>query len=262
MSVEILLSCMHQTGTDILSDSNLSHDTLIINQCDIDRAAIISLPNGIRRLDTPTRGLSVSRNLGIKHSTKEICVLSDDDEFFFDGITQKISREYDKLPDADVIVFSIENRKNKLGHRVRRLRLYEVFRVASWQISFRRKSIVDNRIQFDTNLGSGTNNGGGEENKFILDCIKNKLKVYYVPLTIARIRECGESKWFFGYNEEYFYRRGISTRYIFGLPIAILYGGYFILAKYNEYKESISVYKAIKSLFRGIKDNTIVRGKR
>lgn len=49
-------------------------------------------------------------------------------------------------------------------------------------------------------MGSGTGNGGGEENRFLLDCRKAGFKMFYIPKVIASIGK-GDSKWFKGYTE-------------------------------------------------------------
>ena len=51
-----------------------------------------------------------------------------------------------------------------------------MLRVCSCQITFKRASIIDNKLIFDVKLGAGTGNGAGEENKFLLDCYDKGLK--------------------------------------------------------------------------------------
>ena len=118
------------------------------------------------------------------------------------------------------------------------------------------KSDIITNITFDINLGAGTNNGGGEENKFLLDCYKAKLQIYFVPHKIASHYK-QVSTWFFGYDANYFYNRGKSTRYIFGFWFACLYGVYFLLAKYSVYKGTIPLWTAAKNLFYGISRNEL-----
>lgn len=250
MKVEVLLSCMHAKDFSIIKESNLCNvNTLVVNQCVTEKEECVT--EGIHRMiKTPTRGLSVSRNLAVDNSKADIGLISDDDEVFTTGVDEKIRQAYLKLPDADVIIFKISNRTTKLGNVTKRLRKYDLLRVSSWQISFKLSSIKG-KVFFDTNLGAGTGNGAGEENKFLLDCYKNDLKIYYVPVEIATLVE-KDSTWFFGYTEEFFFNRGKTTRYMLGLFTASLYGVYFLIGKHHMYKNELSIWKAGKCMLKGL----------
>ena len=250
MKVEVLLSCMHAEDFSIIKKSNLCNvNTLIVNQCVTEKEECVI--EGIHRMiKTPTRGLSVSRNLAVDNSKADVCLISDDDEVFTTQLEEKIRQAYLELPDADVIIFKMSNRATKLGNATRRLGKYDLLRVSSWQISFKLSSIRG-KVFFDTNLGAGTGNGAGEENKFLLDCYKNKLKIYYVPVEIATVAQT-DSTWFFGYTEEFFFNRGKTTRYILGIFTASLYGVYFLIRKYHMYKNELSIWKAGKCMLRGL----------
>lgn len=125
-----------------------------------------------------------------------------------------------------------------------------MLRVISTQISFKTASIKE-QIKFDTILGAGTPNGCGEENKFLLDCHKAGLQIYYVPVEIASIVP-KQSTWFFGYNQKFFFNRGKTTRYMLGVPISILYAVHFLILKHRKYHKDISFWQAGRFLFKGI----------
>lgn len=134
--------------------------------------------------------------------------------------------------------------------------MIELFHVISGHITFKRESILRKGIMFDVNMGSGTGNGGGEEVDFLLRCYKKGLRILYYPLTIASLRE-SESKWFSGYDEQFFYQRGTSTRHMLGLPLSILYAFYYAYSHKHEYEKSISTWKALYQMFNGIIENRI-----
>ncbi len=253
MNIEVLLSCMHQKYASIIKDSNLDDiPTLVINQCDIKEQRWAPQTPNLRWLDTPTRGLSVSRNLGILNSKADICIVADDDEIFEDNLLHNIKQGYEKYPQADLIIFTVGNRPDKFGKIARKLRKIELLKVISVRITFRLKSIKSKNILFDPLLGSGTGSTGGEENKFVLDCYKQGLKIYYVPLRIATVRPMKNSRWFSGYNKQFFYNRGKTTRYIYGFWFAGIYAIYFLIFKHHIYSQTISIFQAGKSLFAGI----------
>ena len=254
----ILLSCMHEKDKEIITRSNIKSDCVIINQCDENSREEISIDKNKTCLwiNSTERGLSISRNMAIQNSKADICLIADNDEIFDDDIEEKILKAYREIPKADIIIFNLYNKPTKLKDKIYKLSRLETLKIASWQITFRRKSIINKMLRFDIKLGAGTGNGAGEENKFLLDAYDKGLQIYHCPINIAKMIE-NESTWFTGYNEEYFYKRGISTRYILGFWLSCAYAIYFLIFKYEEYKNNISIIKAGLKLFKGIVKNKI-----
>lgn len=250
INFQVLLSCMFQTYMAIVRKSNLQNvSTIVVNQCNVQVEQHKKIGD-LHWIDSPSRGLSVSRNLAIANASADVCVISDDDEIFKDNLEQIIQQGYAIYPQADIIIFNNPVRKKNISKKSCKLSKYDLLKVASRQISFKLDK-VRGKIEFDKLLGAGTGNGGGEENKFLLDCYKSGLQIYFVPLTISsHVKR--PSTWFFGYDANYFYNRGKSTRYIFGFWFACLYGGYFLVAKWKKYNQTISVFQAAKALFSGI----------
>lgn len=257
LKLDVLVSCMHQKDFSILSKSKIIGDAVIINQCDEDSFAQCKTPFGMAKMySVKERGLTRSRNMAIEKSDADICLLCDDDEVFEYDYRRKILTAYNRLKDADVIVFKMKNRKPSFKNKVMRLKFPNTMKVSSWQISFRRRSLIDNDIRFDTLLGAGTGNGAEEELKFLTDCEKKKLKIYYVPAEIATVAQ-DKSTWFKGFDSTFFRNRGNTTRYILGFPMASLYAVYYIIRKRKEYSKDISMGKAFASIFKGIFENKI-----
>ena len=127
-------------------------------------------------------------------------------------------------------------------------------KISSVQIAFKRSSILNKRVRFDERLGAGTNNGAGEETKFVYDCFKKVLCVYYYPAYISRLNE-SESTWFRGYNSKYFTDKAKVLKYIYGKFFSCLYGLYFLVSKYKLYHDSISFFTAFKLFYVAIFDN-------
>lgn len=254
----ILLSCMYEKDKEIIKKSNIQSNCIIINQCDENKKEQIKIENNKTCLwiNSKERGLSKSRNMAIENSKGDIYLIADNDEIFDDDLEEKILKAYQELPQADIIVFNLHNKRTKLKNKIYKLKRLECLRVCSLQISFKRNSVIENNLKFDIKLGAGTGNGAGEENKFLLDAYDKGLKIYHYPINIATMIE-NESTWFSGYNEEYFYKHGMTTRYILGFWLSCLYALYFLIFKYKEYKNDISFFNAFKNISFGIYDNNL-----
>lgn len=259
MKLEILLSCMHQSDDTLVRQSQLTGDVVVINQCDQEAYAEYRTENGIVRFfSTRQRGLTKSRNMAIAKSQADICMLCDDDEVFVPDYEKKILAAYESLPQADVIVFKMVNRPPSFEDQVMPLRFPKTMKVSSWQISFRRQRLLETGVRFDELLGAGTGNGAEEELKFLRDCEKAGLTIYYVPEEIASVGQ-EVSTWFSGFTEPFFENRGATTRYILGLGMASVYAVYYVIRKKGLYQEQISPWDALRATFRGIRENKITR---
>lgn len=259
MTLEVLLSCMYQQDTTLVQKSHLTGNVLMINQCDhADCREEKNICGQIRMLSTTQRGLTKSRNMAIRHSNADICLICDDDEVFETEYDRAILSAYRQLPQADVIIFKMKNRSPSFPDRVQRLYFPKTMKVSSWQISFRRESLQNTGVFFDEHLGAGTGNGAEEEMKFLLDCQRAGLRIYYVPTVIASVAQ-SESTWFHGFDETFFENRGATTRYILGYALAVAYGIYYVLRKRQMYRQDISTRAAWKAIRRGIRKNKITR---
>lgn len=257
MTLEVLLSCMNQSDFSIVKNSGLISDVLIINQCMQECEQQLYIDNQrIRMVSTKERGLSKSRNLAICLSDRDICLLCDDDEVFVSDYEEIILRNFEQLPEADIIAFDIQNKETRLKRKIHKIGKLGSLRLCSVQLAFRRKAILSHGVGFDPIMGAGTGNGACEENKFLFDCIRSGLRLYYVPETIASLNT-GGSTWFDNYDELFFRQRGSSTRYMMGLIPSIAYGMYYLFAKYQLYSDTISMTDAGRALFGGIYNNTL-----
>ncbi len=256
------MACMHQTDASLVHTSKITGDCVVINQCDREEYAEYPTENGTARMySTTQRGLTKSRNEAIRNATADICLLCDDDEVFVPGYEKAILNAYESLVDADVVIFKMVNRTPSFPDEVMRLRFPNTMKVSSWQISFRRENLLKSGVLFDELLGAGTGNGAEEELKFLTDCERAGLKIYYAPVEIASVAQT-ESTWFGGFNEKFFENRGATTRYILGFPMASLYAVYYVLTKRALYKKDISPAGALIATFRGIFKNRITKMKR
>lgn len=257
MTLEVLISCMHQTDDSLVRRSALTGNVLMINQCGHNGYTEYSGQSGcVRMISTDDRGLTRSRNMAIARAEADVCLICDDDEVFVPGYEEKILQAYRDNPQADVIIFKMVNRPPSFDDRTMRLRFPQTMKVSSWQISFRRERLLASGVRFDELLGAGTGNGAEEELKFLLDCQRAGLVIYYVPTEIASVAQT-ESTWFGGFTETFFENRGATTRYILGPGLASLYALYYVVCKKAMYQDTLSPKQALLATFRGIRENKI-----
>ena len=262
MVLEVLISCMYQSDFSLISKTGIIGNALIINQCDKNEGQTFATgPNPIRMISTTERGLSKSRNLAIKNSFADICLFCDDDEQLVPEYESIILHAFKQLKDADIIAFDVEGSVCQLAKKTHCLHYLELLRISSYQIAIRRNSIINANVYFDPFMGAGSGNGAQEENKFLMDCLRAGLKIYYVPQIIGKVTH-QKSTWFHGYNEKFFYQRGSATRHLLGLPLALLYALYYVIKKTNLYKRELSLYTALFFTIKGCLDNTIAQQKK
>lgn len=251
MKVDVLISCMHEQDLSITQRSGLAGSAVIVNQCDTD-GTLISKDGAVRMTMTTQRGLSRSRNMAIGLSDADICLISDNDEVYTDGYVDILRQSYATHPEADIILFQVGNAGKKYRDMEMNVGYLRALRFASWQISFRRDSIIKAGVCFDEKMGSGTGNGSGEEIKFLFDCLHKGLRLVYVPVQIASLDKDSSSQWFHGFTDEYFVNRGWATARYMGRFPATIYGAYYAIRKYPQYKRDNNMVSAFWNILKGI----------
>lgn len=250
---------MHQEDTSIIERSNVQSDVVIVNQCDREVIEEFDFTNKkgkkchAKFISTKERGLSKSRNMAIRNAWGDVCLLSDDDEWFADDVEDKILSAFQENPDVGLIAFALDRKDINKTYPTEKgmLKFKQILKTASLQVAFSREKLLKHHILFDEKMGSGTGNGGGEENMFIFSFKRKGLKMLYYPDVIATVNP-GESQWFHGYNEKFFINFGWANRRILGSFIAFFYLLYWPFFRRNVYQNSnISMFKVYKSVFKG-----------
>lgn len=260
MKLEVLLSTMNQTDYSILKKIKINSDCVIVNQCEKENYNYIKEKN-IKFINSKERGLSRSRNLAIKNATADICLLADDDLEYINEYSEIVLKAFKENPYYDIITFQVEGKNKKFKNypiKEKKLNYITSLKVSSVEIAFRLKSIRERNIRFNEMLGTGSKYCMGEENAFIYECIKNGLKIKYIPIKLADLY-IGKSSWFNGFNEKYFFDRGaaftaMSRRFNIFLIIQ------FAIRHRSLYKEKFSLIECIKMMLRGREDYIRLEG--
>lgn len=261
MKFTILISCMHQENHDILQRSNVQSDCVVVNQCNIDNVEDFDIVNKFgetkhcRFISTTERGLSRSRNMAIANAPDDsICLICDDDEILDDNVETTVLEAYRTWPDASLIAFRIirldDTSGKKYASRPCQMNLRQSLHISSVEITFSKQFIKKAGIQFDINLGSGTGNGAGEENKFILDIRKANGNQYFSPKNIGTLCP-SESHWFKGYDKDFMIKDAQSSRKILGPFLGFLYCISWPIRHHNLYRRDVKIIKAMHYYMMG-----------
>ena len=203
---------MYQDDFSKLETMNIHSDVIFANQADRNDYREIQFEgHTARMITTATRGVGKNRNIALLAADREICLLADDDVTYTDGLEQKIVGEFDRYPDADMILFNCastdpvrkqtEHKKNSRCSRFSRMP-YPTFRIA-----FRLSSVRKANIWFTTLFGGGSVFPSGEDSMFLRDARRSGLRMYRSAVSIGTV-DFSTSSWFTGHNEKYYYGRG------------------------------------------------------
>lgn len=258
MTLTLLIACMHEKDTSIIQRSNAQTDVVVVNQCDRDSVEEFNFVNKFGRtchakyINTTERGLSRSRNMAIRNAWGDVCLICDDDEWLEDDCEEKILKAYKEEPEAGLIVFALIRKDLTKSYPVgkKSLGFKQILKTSSQQVTFSRNLLGEYGISFDEKMGSGTGNGGGEENKFMLDWRRAGAKMLYYPDIIATVNP-GESQWFKGYTPEFMRNMGWSTRRSMGSVVGFLYVVSFAVRHVHLYGENMSFMTCLKNILNG-----------
>lgn len=262
MRLIVLISCMNQIDYSIVKKSNIQTDVVVVNQCDCNDVQEFTFTNNKGNtchalfISTTERGLSRSRNMAIANAkSADICLICDDDEYLVDDYENIILKAYQDAPDNTALISFAFFRKDKTMPRNERyLGIKEICKTSSVEITFRRNIVIENNIVFDVIMGSGSGNGAGEENKFMMDLRRAGYRLKYCPDYIGTLLSY-ESHWFQGWSKQYFRNNGWASRRIFGFVIGYLFAVFQTIHHYNRYRKELSFIKALINVHIGFFEN-------
>lgn len=251
MKVQTLVVTTGQTDFSLPGKMNLQTDSLIGNQCGKNEICRFEY-NGrqICYLSSDTRGVGINRNQILMRAEGELCVLADDDMTFLAGYEATVTQWFAKLPKADMLIFNLQGGKKRYVNRsVRRITRFNYGRYGAARLAFRTRSVRFAGVTFHTMFGGGCEYSCGEDSLFLRECIRRGLKIYAVPAAIAQIED-GNSTWFTGYTDKFFFDKGVLYYALdkrFCKPLSVIH----CWRHRNKYK-SYGVGRAIRQMWKGI----------
>lgn len=254
MSVEVLASVMHQDMVTLAEQMQLDSDAVIINQCETrDYAEMDYKGHRVRFFSFPERGIGKSRNAAIERADGDICLFSDEDIVYRESYEEAIEAEFAANPEADMILFNIEVEEARRTYFIterKQVRWYNCGRYGAVSFAVRRKSLLESGVRFSLLFGGGARFSNGEDSLFLKQFMDKGYKVYTAPVTIGR-ENGGDSTWFSGYNEKFFYDRGVLYHYLYG-GMAVPFALRFLLAHRGKMCGECGVKQAFVWMCKGI----------
>jgi len=254
MNLQVLVATMHQTDMSIAQKMNIRCSAVIANQADREEIVSENTEYGhLKMITTKTRGVGLNRNIALLAADQDILLMADDDVVYNDDMSTAVLEAFSALPKADVIIFGMDMVKNgqvfeRRTNPVKRLHVWNSMRFGSVRIAIRRESILKHNIFFHQCFGGGCAFSAGEDSLFLKACFDKGLKVYshnYILGTCCK----DQTTWFQGYNEKYFYDKGVLVRKLFpksAYIMALYFGLWF------KRQTDISVGKRMQLIYTGI----------
>ena len=187
-SLQVVVSTMNLQNdievNNLLEKMNIKTNYLIVNQT-LDTKVDIKNKNVITKHEL---GLSKSRNVAINNANADIILIADDDVIYNNSFEKIVIDAWSKYNSADIICFYVESKnKQRPIKKIHngKIGYIKAMRIASFEISFRRKTILDNNFKFNENFGAGTKFNRGEEQIFLYEALRKGLKVIFVNKKIA-----------------------------------------------------------------------------
>lgn len=212
---EVLIASL-DGDADIYQKSNLHCHCLIANQTD----NVSYYENDfLRVINTNTLGVGKNRNIALLFSNAQYILFGDDDIKYVDDLENIVTSAFERNKKADILIFNIETIgsdliKRRINKKCKRVTTKNYMNYGAVRIACKSSSIKKKNIWFSELFGGGARYGSGEDTKFLADCLRNKLKIYTVPINIGVVDQ-SDSTWFNGYTEKYFMDKGALLKSIY-----------------------------------------------
>lgn len=256
MKLQVLVAAVNEEAQRLPEKMNLETDAIIVNQCDhFAYQEYQHKGRTVKCFSMAERGVGLSRNTALMRADAEICLFSDEDIVFYPGYEELILKAFRENPDADLITFNfkVDPRRTTYYNKEKgRIRWYNYGRYPTYAAAARTESLHRANVSFSLLFGGGARYSNGEDSLFFHDCLKKGLHLY------AETAELGEeiyreSTWFNGYNEKFFFDRGVLYHHLYG-RLAGLFSLRFLYAHRGEMLKEISLSDAYGMMKRGIRE--------
>ncbi len=262
MRLCVLVSALHQDVSRMPEKMRLSTDAVIVNQCDMNSEEKISY-NGklIKVINRNERGVGRSRNLAADNAWGDVVLFSDDDIVYEEDYAARIIQAFRRRPDADIILFNVRvnpERRTYWNEKTKRVHRYNCGRYPTFCAAVKLDKLRESGVRFSHLFGGGAEYSNGEDSLFFMDCLRRGMKIYAVTAVIGT-EQSRRSTWFNGYDEKFFFDRGVLFHFLYRAWAGI-WALSFVIRKSGVMCKEVKPLKALKLMNDGIrKGKTLCR---
>lgn len=264
MTLQVLISTMHQTDVSLLERMNIRSDAIVINQSNTNCVTdLVFRGHKIKWITCNERGVGLSRNTALMRADADIVLFADDDVVFQDDYESLVISEFQQNPNAALIVFNIkclnEDRFEKEVRKNHRIRFYSSLSYGAYRFAAKRNVLMHNRIFFSQLFGGGCLYSAGEDNIFLNDLLSKHLYCMASSTNVGIVTH-NESTWFEGFTEKYFFDLGHLMYSIFKLWAPFL-AAVMLIKNRKIYKNKLKM-KTMRSIVIGmLEERQLERGR-
>lgn len=255
MRLQVLAVTMHREDLSIAQQMNIRCDAVVANQADREEDVTHTTDYGVwRMITTATRGVGRNRNIGLEAADGDILLLSDDDVVYRDDMPTQVTKAFAEHPEADVMIFGMDMVRDgqvfeTRSEPFRRVRIWNALKYGTYRIALRREALERANLRFHESFGGGCPFSAGEDSLFIKSCLDNGLRLYAHPYVLGSC--CKDtSSWFVGYNDKYFYDKGVLVRHLFPRT-AYLMALYFAIR--FKRKTDVGMWRRLRLVYAGVR---------
>ncbi|MBR2320405.1 MAG: glycosyltransferase [Clostridia bacterium] len=255
MKLQVLAVTMHREDLSIAEQMNIRCDALVANQADREETIIRDTDHGRwRMITTTTRGVGRNRNIALEAADGDVLLLADDDVTYRDDMPDQVRQAFADYPQADVLIFGLDMVRDgqvfeTRSEPVQRIRIWNAMRYGTCRIAIRREALERTGIRFHESFGGGCPFSAGEDSLFVKSCLDHGLRMYAHPYVLGSCCK-DQSSWFTGYNDKYFYDKGVLVRRLFPYT-AYLMALYFAVRFKRE--TNVGVWRRLRLVYAGIR---------
>ena len=212
--LQVLVATMHQKDISLYKRMRLQSDAVVANQNGENAVSTYIIDgNKVEMISTDTIGVGCNRNIALLAADADILLFADDDISYYDGYKDAVLRAFEQRPNADMIVFRVDFSKNNVIYERSsvtkgRIRLWRALRYGACALAVRRQSLLKANVWFSQLFGGGCAFSSGEDSLFLVECLRRRMKLFSDPFVLGNCAT-DTSTWFRGYNQKYFYDKGI-----------------------------------------------------
>ena len=256
MTLQILVAAVKKEPLELAKEMNIGSDAILVSQGGRNGYEELEY-NGhlLRYYSMPEKGVGLNRNTALLHATADIILFADEDIVYCDDYEKKVLDAFEEHPEADMLLFNVqasEGRETYHTSEYGRVHWYNAGRYPTYSFAVKRELIHKNNITFSLLFGGGAKYSNGEDSLFLRDCLKSGMKVFKVPVLLGK-ETARESTWFKGYNDKFFFDRGVLYHHLYG-GLAKAMALRWLFKHKGELCREISVKKAYEIVCRGIKE--------